>query len=207
MVTRRRIVPLWIGVAAMALSFSPPALAGDDSYMGVAFGDPNPVVMLSPEQKDAMVRAAQASADAALFDSQASLGCRVTKAQDMPPSCTLLAILSAWSVMKAQARTHMPAVLLPPAERPPGLLARQAKGGDRHAMLHLGIAFEEGRGLPRDLKKARKLYRMAAADSGGTMWIYVPGVGNAPGRVMPFDRGPFVPGLAEAKERLSAMAE
>jgi hypothetical protein len=86
------------------------------------------------------------------------------------------------------------------------LLAHRARAGDKQAQLDLGIAFEEGRGVPVDVKRAIKLYRMAASDSGGTMWVYSPPVGNGTkGRVMPVDRGPRISGLAEAKARLDLL--
>jgi hypothetical protein len=85
-------------------------------------------------------------------------------------------------------------------------LASRAQAGDKHAQLELGIAFEEGRGVPRELKTAEKLYRLAARDSGGTMWVYSPPVGNgASGRVIPLRRGPRQAGLTEAQARLEAL--
>src|SRR3546814_3291135 len=51
-------------------------------------------------------------------------------------------------------------------------LARRAAAGDKHAQLDLGIRYEEGNGVPRDLKRARQLYRLAAPPSGGTMYVY-----------------------------------
>lgn len=41
------------------------------------------------------------------------------------------------------------------------------------------VRYEEGRGLPIDLLRAERLYSLAAADSGGAMWVYVPSVGGA----------------------------
>lgn len=83
-------------------------------------------------------------------------------------------------------------------------LATRAQAGDKHAQLELGIAFEEGRGVPRDLGKAERLYRQAATDSGGTMWVYSPPAGpGTSGRVIPVDRGPVRQGLAEAERRLA----
>lgn len=41
-------------------------------------------------------------------------------------------------------------------------LARRAQAGDKHAQLDLGIRYEEGRGVPVDLGRAARLYRMAA---------------------------------------------
>ena len=86
-------------------------------------------------------------------------------------------------------------------------LATRARAGDKHAQLELGIAFEEGRGVERDLTKARNLYRLAASDSGGRMWVYLPSVGNGTkGRVMQVDRGPKISGLTEAKTRLDLLS-
>ncbi len=81
-----------------------------------------------------------------------------------------------------------------------GSLAQRASTGDKHAQLELGIRFEEGRGVERDLKKARKLYGKAASDSGGTIWVYSPPVGNSPGRVIPLNTDPKFNGLTEIKK-------
>ncbi|WOE74577.1 hypothetical protein [Alterisphingorhabdus coralli] len=79
-------------------------------------------------------------------------------------------------------------------------LASRAQAGDKQAQLDLGIRFEEGRGVARDLKTARKLYERAAKDSGGLMWVYSPPVGNgSSGRVVPLNTGVKQVGLAEAK--------
>lgn len=97
---------------------------------------------------------------------------------------------------------------LSPGAAPPEVqaLAERARGGDKQAQLEFGIALEEGRGVPVDLGRARKLYAQAAADSGGTIWVYVPAVGNGTkGRVMPINQGPKRPGLAEARERLKKL--
>src|SRR4051812_16176372 len=47
-------------------------------------------------------------------------------------------------------------------------LARHAQGGDKHAALELGIRYEEGRGVPMDVRQAIRLYRQAAMTSGGS---------------------------------------
>jgi len=81
-------------------------------------------------------------------------------------------------------------------------LAARASTGDKQAQLDLGIRFEEGAGVARDLDTAKKLYRQAASDSGGTIWIYTPPVGNGTsGRVVPITKGEKSLGLAEAKKR------
>lgn len=62
--------------------------------------------------------------------------------------------------------------------------------------------------MPQDIGKARTLYRLASTDSGGTMWVYSPPVGNGTsGRVIPMDRGPVQPGLREARARLEAIGD
>lgn len=87
-------------------------------------------------------------------------------------------------------------------------LAIRAQTGDKQAQLELRIAFEKGRGVAQDIGKARTLYRLAATDSGGTMWVYSPPVGKGTsGRVIPIDRGPVRTGLQEARARLEALDE
>ncbi|MDF0545949.1 SEL1-like repeat protein [Sphingobium sp. H39-3-25] len=86
-------------------------------------------------------------------------------------------------------------------------LAARARAGDKRAQLELGIRFEEGRGVGRDIEKARDMYGLAASDSGGSVWVYIPSIGNGiRGRVMQVDRGPKMSGLAEAKARLHLLA-
>jgi TPR repeat protein len=85
-------------------------------------------------------------------------------------------------------------------------LARRAQTGDKQAQLELGIRYEEGRGVLRDLDRAERLYRGAAAASGGRTWVYSPSVRKGgSGRAIPVDRGPRQPGLAEAARRLAAL--
>lgn len=87
-------------------------------------------------------------------------------------------------------------------------LAMRAQSGDKQAQLELGIAYEEGRGVPVDLARARALYQSAASDSGGTMWVYVPPVVKGQsGRVMPVEREPRMLGLEMARRRLEALGE
>lgn len=86
------------------------------------------------------------------------------------------------------------------------LLAQRAAGGDKQAQLELGTRFENGDGVPLDWGRAERLYRMAAASSGGTIMVYVPPVGRGrSGSVMPMSTGPVVPGLPEARLRLEAL--
>lgn len=84
--------------------------------------------------------------------------------------------------------------------------ARQAMAGYKQAQLGLGMRFEGGDGVARDLAAAKKLYRQAASDSGGTIWVYTPRVGNGTsGRVVPVQSGTKQYGLAEAQRRLGAL--
>jgi hypothetical protein len=84
--------------------------------------------------------------------------------------------------------------------------AQLALSGDKQAQLDLGIRFEEGLGVERDLRKAKKLYLSAASDSGGTIWVYSPPVRNGTsGRVIPVASEPLKRGLQEAKLRLATL--
>jgi hypothetical protein len=84
-------------------------------------------------------------------------------------------------------------------------LARRAQAGEKRAQLDLGIAYEEGRGLSKDSKRARNLYRMAATTSGGTIYVYQPPVKKGGrGGAVPVNMGPVVLGLEAAKARLAA---
>lgn len=82
-------------------------------------------------------------------------------------------------------------------------LARRAQAGDKQAQLDLGIMFEEGNGVSVDIRRAIKLYRMAASDSGGTVWIYSPATARGTkGRVLPVGTGMRRQGLEMARKRL-----
>lgn len=81
-------------------------------------------------------------------------------------------------------------------------LAQMAQRGDKQAQFELGIRFEQGMGVEQNLRNACKLYNRAATQSGGTIWVYSPPVGNGTsGRVIPINQGPIVPGLNAAAER------
>jgi hypothetical protein len=93
----------------------------------------------------------------------------------------------------------VPCELLPASQ-----LAGLAWAANKPAALELGIRFEEGRGVHRDPDKARQLYRIAAASSGGTIYVWVPGAGDNPGHLMPVF-APEEPGLAAARTRLEGL--
>jgi hypothetical protein len=85
-------------------------------------------------------------------------------------------------------------------------LARRAQAGDKQAQFELGMAYEEGQLLPRNLRRAVALYRLAAAGSSGRHWIYSPpsGAGQV-GRVVAVDVGQRQSGLVAAQARLTEM--
>jgi hypothetical protein len=95
--------------------------------------------------------------------------------------------------------TKLPCELMPLSN-----LATHASLGHRHSLLELGVRFENGRGVRRDFDKAEELYLAAGRENSGTIHIWVPGVGDAPGSVQRFNK-PFDPGLPEAFERLRAL--
>ncbi|MDO7837499.1 SEL1-like repeat protein [Sphingobium sp. HBC34] len=86
-------------------------------------------------------------------------------------------------------------------------LASRARTGDKQARFDLGNWFERGWGLPTDLDRAQHLYRLAAADMGGTIFIYQPPTHKGgTGHVIAVDTGPVLEGLPEAKSRLTDAA-
>ena len=116
---------------------------------------------------------------------------------------TLTTMLSACAVP-----TQYMGISLTPGAASPALqgVAEQALSGNKAAQLALGIAYEEGQGVAVDLKRARTLYRLAAANSGGTIYVYQPPVRKGGrGGVIPVNLGPVVAGLAEARARLAAL--
>lgn len=84
-------------------------------------------------------------------------------------------------------------------------LAVKAQGGDKRAQYELGRRFEDSTD-PNGLKKAIKLYRQAAIDGRGPLWVYTPSPGGgAPGRVIQVGNGLYQNGLAEAQARLRSL--
>ena len=85
------------------------------------------------------------------------------------------------------------------------MLVRRARWGDKAAQLELGMRFEEGRGVTRNLDLAERLYARAAAASGGSILIYSPRVGHAPPQLIKLKAGPRIPGSIEARQRLERL--
>jgi TPR repeat protein len=93
------------------------------------------------------------------------------------------------------------------ADEPLRALARRAAAGDKHAQLDLGIRFETGDGVPIDLRRAERLYRLAAATSGDVRDVYYSSVlMKTPGKVLRTYQAPRF-GLPEAQARLDALRE
>lgn len=80
-----------------------------------------------------------------------------------------------------------------------------ADRGDKHAQLELGIRYEEGRGVPADKERARKLYRAAARTTPQESLFYSPGGADGAGRVVRLANPASGKGLAEAQARLDAL--
>lgn len=86
-------------------------------------------------------------------------------------------------------------------------LARRAAAGDKRAQLALGIRFETGDGVPVDLRRAERLYRLAAATSGDVRDVYFPSVFmKTPGKLLRRREAPRF-GLPEAQVRLEALRQ
>lgn len=84
--------------------------------------------------------------------------------------------------------------------------AARARAGDKRAQLALGIAFEEGIGVPADKQRAIDYYRSAAADGASASWLYFPAVGNGTkGRVVEIRSASQQKGLPEAQRRLARL--
>tara|TARA_R110002124_G_scaffold68699_5_gene185550 strand:+ start:1378 stop:2067 length:690 start_codon:yes stop_codon:yes gene_type:complete len=188
--------------------------AAPTHYMGIDISNPAPAFALSPEQiaffqeQNLLLAQAQAQAQAvgcipAEPDSKAA---DVQVGEDVPVSnADQRAACHAIAEQLAMLETRRPALAFKRsyADMPLTALASEAQRGSKEAQLELGIRFEEGKGVERDLGKARKLYAQAASDSGGTIWVYSPAVGNGTkGRTIPVNTGPKRSGLVEAKLRL-----
>ena len=85
-------------------------------------------------------------------------------------------------------------------------LARRARAGDAHAQLELGIRFEEGRGVPVHMRRARKLYLRAASGTGSSRIMHVPASSGSGRAAIPVSLGQSGAGLAEARRRLHAIS-
>ncbi len=82
-------------------------------------------------------------------------------------------------------------------------LASRAKSGDRQAQLELGVYFEWGYRVPRNINIARQLYKSAATEKRVKQTIFIPDGDIIKSETI--DTGKISQGLAEAKTRLEAL--
>lgn len=116
-----------------------------------------------------------------------------------------LAIAATALLAGCAARTNYMGVAFATAPAPVAATARAAAGGDRTAQYELALRYETGNGVPRDLPRAKRLYRLAGSDSGGTMFVYSPPVGKQKTGTMIPIATPKVYGVAAARARLAAL--
>jgi hypothetical protein len=83
-------------------------------------------------------------------------------------------------------------------------LARLAQAGEKQAQLELGISYDKGRGVARDLLRAEQLYALAAEDSHQTTWVYMAAPGGSRGRLRRRARV-IADGLPDAAVRLGRL--
>ncbi|MGB7370330.1 hypothetical protein [Erythrobacter sp.] len=87
-------------------------------------------------------------------------------------------------------------------------LAMLALAQDKHAQLELGIRFEEGRHLPKDLKRARNLYQLAAQDSYSEVTVYEAASEVGEPAIIKFEKSVITQrGLIVARDRLKALKD
>ena len=117
----------------------------------------------------------------------------------------LTALLAAALLLSGCASQQYMGVSLKPGGADPAVqaLASRASIGDKQAQLDLGIRFEEGSGVARDLTAAKKLYRQAATDSGGSRLLLVPSSSGLTTSVV--GMGPKIAGNAAAQARLQQL--
>ncbi|MBB3033505.1 hypothetical protein [Alteriqipengyuania lutimaris] len=172
-----------IAIAGIAIALS--ACAAPTAYMGVPFDATANAAMLPQNDLQRLAVAMN------LYD----LACRNADARSD-------ACIEASNTLRTALLGNRQSL----ASLPLGQVARLASTGNKQAQLELGVRFEEGRGVSCDPDKARALYRRAAANSGGTIWVYQPPVGNGTsGRTVPLDTGPRETGLSLAAQRLAAL--
>ena len=117
----------------------------------------------------------------------------------------LTALLAAALLMGGCASQQYMGVSLKPGGADPAVqaLAVKAQGGDKQAQYELGRWFEDSTDAD-GLKKAIKLYQIAATPRGGSRMMYTPGPSGVTTSVV--SMGQYVGGLFEASQRLEAIA-
>lgn len=90
----------------------------------------------------------------------------------------------------------------------PAALECAAASGDKFAQLELGVRYETGDGVPRDLRRAERLYARAARTETRSRAVYSAPVGDERhGRIIPVSAAATEPGLPEAQERLRRLRQ
>lgn len=116
-------------------------------------------------------------------------------------ACSLAALLSGCAATQFGGVSLAPGAAEPEVQR----LAARARDGDKRALFELGLRYEEGRGVPRDLERAERLYAEAAASRPDYAHIReVPVSQHGVSGVRRVQTG-VIPGLAEARLRLQAL--
>jgi len=176
--------------------------AAPTHYMGIDISNPAPAYPLSPEQ-------------AAFFQEQNLLFAKAQAAGCIPtgPDDNRVAELGGDQSAACQAITEQFATLeasLPDlvlkrgyADMPIAQLANAAQSGNKTAQLELGIRFEEGRGVTKDLDKAKRLYEKAASDDLKYVDVYQTDADG--GRISKLAAGTLGNGLPAAKLRLERL--
>ena len=194
-----RRITTGLGLAVLCLTSG---CAGPQSYMGIDISD-------AAARADAPQIRQIAQTEVEFLRLGLILGCIApANADNLPrnadsPACREYIAELIDRTEAAESGVPIPVEL---SKAPLVALARLAESGNKFAQLELGIRFEEGRGLPVDVERARRLYELAATDSQGVMPIYQAGVGESPGSTLTVPRGPIDEGLAEARDRLEALS-
>lgn len=195
-VFQRALVPVALLTGMLA------SCAAPTSYMGIDISNPAPAFALSPEQ-------------IAFFQEQNLLFAKAQAAGCIPtdPDDNRVAELGGDQSAACQAITEQFATLeasLPDlvlkrgyADTPIAQLANAAQSGNKTAQLELGIRFEEGRGVTKDLNKAKRLYEKAASDDLKYVDVYQTDADG--GRITKLAAGTLGNGLPAAKLRLARL--
>lgn len=92
-------------------------------------------------------------------------------------------------------------------DRPVAEITRGAKRGSALDQYRLGLRYETGIGVPKDLRRAERLYRAAANQQTRARRTYSPAVpGESHGRVVSGGAPRTIPGASAAGFRLICMA-
>lgn len=129
-------------------------------------------------------------------------GQRASKKRRKPSG--FLALLALAALSSGCASNQYMGISLKPGDGDPvaQALAAKAQSGDKQSQYELGRWFEDSTD-PNGLKKAIKLYRIAATPRGGTRLLYTPGASGVTTSVV--SAGPRIEGYGLADRRISAL--